>query len=945
MNSRLPNIPVLMTQNSLSTLLSPPSSPRGNNNSLYSNNSNNNMESGSSSNNNSNEKLDKLKDITSKTIDQVIFKLTEMKREKQFLQSFKDIMKISETLIEIDRILKPIQVTPATEAELSRTSSSSSFSRPTTPRKDTLTSSGGSLSSSKDNNNSTNNNNTLPTSSSTLEAELIQIIHNKSNTIKKSKAHERSTDSIESVHAIIHKCLDIIKAKIVQVKKNLVFEQNTQTALHYGEMIRSIRNQVNTFRTLSLPQNLNLCDGEKLLLKVENCHYHLYDNSSSGNNHDSKSSSSSSTTNNNNNHHQKQTTNNNNNNNNTTIEDDIIKGTIFVTNYQIIFFGPINSSSNSSSNNHNNSSGNLNSNEEAVFIKQFSLHSITKWTKNGKKKSPGEYSYKLNFVCKDHRNHIISFDKTTTSLKDVRKCIENQRLTTTSTLFCFTYKQEFSKFENTNLGWNLYNAREEYARMGVPSPDWRVSDANHNFFVCDTYPALIGVPESINDEQLKAVAQFRSKGRIPSLSYRHWSNKCSITRCSQPKVGIGKNRSEEDENMLNAIRTTSTAKNSDGSTSSSSSVSNKDRKLYILDARPYANAVGNRAKGAGWEVMANYPGCVIEFLNIANIHAMRNSLNKIKESSVSSLTKEDSWFSTIESSGWMNHIKLVLQGAIRVAKLVHSNHSNVLVHCSDGWDRTSQLVALAELFLDPYFRTIRGFQVLIEKEWLSYGHKFAQRNGQIHNKDEDERSPIFYQFLEAVYQVVQQFPTKFEFNSHFLRVILFHSYSGKYGTFLFNSEKERIQNHSFGKTISLWAEMDLNIKDYINPLFVPSTIKERDVIFPDCSVKHLKIWNQIYFNNLSDTEIYDINEKVIRQVMDKHLDDRADAFKELNPLKQKRSHTASLSFSNPRQSMSISQLNLLPSFHLSNTIPKNSIELENIIEESVDMSENISSSS
>lgn len=84
------------------------------------------------------------------------------------------------------------------------------------------------------------------------------------------------------------------------------------------------------------------------------------------------------------------------------------------------------------------------------------------------------------------------------------------------------------------------------------------------------------------------------------------------------------------------------------------------------------------------------------------------------------------WLSGIESTCWLKHIKTILSGAIRIVDKVESQNTSVLVHCSDGWDRTPQLTALAMLMLDPYYRTIKGFEVLIEKEWLSFGHKFEQ---------------------------------------------------------------------------------------------------------------------------------------------------------------------------------------------------------------------------
>jgi hypothetical protein len=74
--------------------------------------------------------------------------------------------------------------------------------------------------------------------------------------------------------------------------------------------------------------------------------------------------------------------------------------------------------------------------------------------------------------------------------------------------------------------------------------------------------------------------------------------------------------------------------------------------------------------------------------------------------------------------------------------------TSVLTHCSDGWDRTSQTVALAELMMDHHYRTLVGFCILVEKEFLSFGHKIAIRSG--HDKDmrhhkDKERAPIFLQ--------------------------------------------------------------------------------------------------------------------------------------------------------------------------------------------------------
>lgn len=70
----------------------------------------------------------------------------------------------------------------------------------------------------------------------------------------------------------------------------------------------------------------------------------------------------------------------------------------------------------------------------------------------------------------------------------------------------------------------------------------------------------------------------------------------------------------------------------------------------------------------------------------------------------------------------------------------------------------------------------QGFQVLVEREWLEFGHKFADRCGLL--DDANERCPVFLQWLDCVHNIAKQFPCAFQFNSNYLvRYNLISSFS------------------------------------------------------------------------------------------------------------------------------------------------------------------------
>lgn len=222
-----------------------------------------------------------------------------------------------------------------------------------------------------------------------------------------------------------------------------------------------------------------------------------------------------------------------------------------------------------------------------------------------------------------------------------------------------------------------------------------------------------------------------------------------------------------------------------------------------------------------------------------------------------------SWFTLLDNTKWFHNLASLLKAAVVIVDAITIQERPVLVHCSDGWDRTPQVIALAQLMLDPYYRTIEGFQVLIEREWLQFGHKFADRcRSGILNIDLNERCPVFLQWLDCVHQLIKQYPSEFEFNVNLLvcRIhvskdrlamtimfplqikLVYHTYSCLFGSFTCNNVQERVVHQVYTKTISIWAYFSLERNSFINYLYIP----KQEVLRPSCRIKDFIFWNEVY---------------------------------------------------------------------------------------------------
>jgi len=415
-----------------------------------------------------------------------------------------------------------------------------------------------------------------------------------------------------------------------------------------------------------------------------------------------------------------------------------------------------------------------------------------------------------------------------------------------SSLFSFTHADEkwSGQQENSNHGldgWQIYDPMREYGRLDLSTDQfsngapWYISSLNKDYRLSETYPSWLVFPKKFPAEELQAVAEFRKKGRLPAMSWcAPHLNYAGLFRSSQTTEGIagalgafaGQGKCVPDEKLMMAI---------------GNATGQADR-LLVLDLRPRKVAYVNRVVGGGIEDTSIFR---VRYCGIENIHHVRDAYMGMASAAENTLAAgTGTWFQDVGNSKWYQLLGTVLEAVGFVIEEM-SQCRSVLVHCSDGWDRTAQNTSLVMLCLDPFYRTFTGFYTLIQKEFCSFGHRFRTRlaNGE---KVTSEYSPIFFQWLDCCYQIMVQNPNSFEFKPSLLPRIGQECISGKYGTFLSDCEKEMIET-VMPYTISIWTELlqpevcDMYRNDFYIPASEPLDLDTNQVVF--------KIWDDFWFSH------------------------------------------------------------------------------------------------
>uniref|UniRef100_A0A8C0MD62 SET binding factor 2 n=1 Tax=Canis lupus familiaris TaxID=9615 RepID=A0A8C0MD62_CANLF len=420
----------------------------------------------------------------------------------------------------------------------------------------------------------------------------------------------------------------------------------------------------------------------------------------------------------------------------------------------------------------------------------------------------------------------------------------------------------------------------DYQRLGLGTisgsssrskPEYfRITASNRMYSLCRSYPGLLVVPQAVQDSSLPRVARCYRHNRLPVVCWKNSRSGTLLLRSGgfhgKGVVGLFKS-----QNSPQAAPTSSLE--------SSSSIEQEKYMQALL------NAVSVHQKLSGSNTLTVRPALALSpgvwaslrsstrlissptsFIDVGARLAGRDHSASFSNSTYlqNQLSKRQA---ALYIFGEKSQLRLhrIMQLAVVVSEVLE-NGSSVLVCLEEGWDITAQVTSLVQLLSDPFYRTLEGFRMLVEKEWLSFGHKFNQRSSLTLNCQGSGFTPVFLQFLDCVHQVHNQYPTEFEFNLYYLKFLAFHYVSNRFKTFLLDSDYERLEHGTLfddkgdkhaKKGICIWECIDRMHKRspiFFNYLYSPV---ELEALKPNVNVSSLKKWDYYIEETLSTGPSYD----------------------------------------------------------------------------------------
>ena len=243
--------------------------------------------------------------------------------------------------------------------------------------------------------------------------------------------------------------------------------------------------------------------------------------------------------------------------------------------------------------------------------------------------------------------------------------------------------------------------------------------------------------------------------------------------------------------------------------------------------------------------------------------------------------KEKTYFSSLESSGWLTNLATALDTACSVAETVLKGKTVVLVE-TEGRATAFLIASLAIIILSEDFRTRDGLESLIQAVWVNLGFKFSKNHTLSQSQQVNKPSslnPVFLMFLDCVHQISHQFPAHLEFENNYLIALWDSALLPMFDTFIFDCEHNRYLATSSRETpldlqsVFNWSQQfsEAQIQRWENPLFAIPLRPERVVasdpssaammmgrqaksVFPESSkmlpvsgcVANLRVWVELF---------------------------------------------------------------------------------------------------